>query len=482
MPLPAPYSEADERGLIDGCISGDEDAWAMLERRLGPLVETVVVRVVDERRRSTLDEVPGCVEAARAHLRRNQAGPLRTWNGQSLRHYLAVLTRQAVVEYLQDVTPPATLIASLPTPAAIFLDEMLAVEPARQITEALDRMSPNIGALVRLRLRGLDRSDIAATLGKTQQSVIASLERVAERLGDMGDSTEDTRAAWRVLLDAATIAERVSVAMRTETDREFRKGRALAEATWRSVRERALDRLYPKQALCLDENTFATFVDGTLRGADRTRAEGHMATCPRCIDSVATLTLDMRAADIRRDASAFDPQVGLAAACVATTRFRAGALLAEQAAAAGSARARDIVRLARVGQMLEGGAERHSGEPSRVRAVSIHPPTDEEAPLVALEALVADDMHGAARAIDDELAKGTLGARLRLLADVAGHDPTEGRHQAEELMIRPHSDPGLMEDAAAALSLPDGHPLPRESLVERLRSTLPQAVKYALSR
>lgn len=482
MPLPAPYSAADDRQLVDGCAGGDEDAWAVLEGRYGPLVELVAVRVVDERRAGTLEEVPGCVDAVGAHLRRNSAGPLRTWGGQSLRHYLAVIARQVSMEYLQDVTPPATLIASLPTPAAIFLDEMLAVEPAKQITEALDRLSPNIGALVRLRLRGLDRADIAATLGRSQQGITTNLEKVATRLGEMTDhDLDDARAAWRVLLDAAPVAERVEVAMRTESDPAFRKVRTLAEATWRSVRERALTRLHPKQGMCLDENQLATFVDGTLRGAERTRAEGHVATCPRCIDTVATLTMDMRAADWRRDAASMDPQVGLAAACVATTRFRAGELLGEQAAASGSERARSMVRLARVGQMLRSGAERQSSEPSRVRSVTSPPPSDEEAPLVALEALVADDTGTAARAIDDELAKGTLGTRLRLLAEAGGQDVASARRRALALTERSHPDPGLLDDAAAALALPEGVALPRETLVERLRDALPQAVRFVLS-
>lgn len=483
MALPAPYAEADDQGLVDGCVADDPDAWNALLSRYGPLVELVAVRVVDERRTGPLDEVPGCIESVGAHLRRNQAGPLRTWCGQSLRHYLAAHARQVSMVYLQDVTPPATLIASLPTPAAIFLDEVLGTEPAKQVTEALDRLPPNFGALVRLRLRGLDRSDIAATLGKTQQMVVSHLERIAERLGSMAEGNEeDACASWRVVLDAATIPERVEVAIRTESDRDFRKVRALAEATWRAVRERAFTRLFPKQALCLDENGFATYVDGTLRGAERTRAEGHVATCARCIDTVATLTMDLRAADICREAANRDPALGLIAACVATTRFRAAVELGEVAAEEGSLGAADLVRLARMGQLLEAGAERHVTEPSRVRVLSTMPPTDEEAPLVAIEAMVANDIHGAARAIDDELAKTALGARLRLLAEVAGHDVENGRALAAELVARPHSDPGLNDDAAAALALPEGRALPREILVERLRNALPLAVRWVLNR
>jgi hypothetical protein len=162
-----PYAEADDASLADGVVRGDTEAWTALLDRYGRLVETVVVRVVDERRGGArVEEVPGAYDVALEQLRRNEFGPFRTWGGAcTLRHYLAVLARASASAYLQDVTPPAALIAALPTPAAIFLDEIVMAPPAREITDALDRLPPNVGAVLRLRLRGLDRGDARPATG-----------------------------------------------------------------------------------------------------------------------------------------------------------------------------------------------------------------------------------------------------------------------------------------------------------------------------
>ena len=68
--------------MVDGCVAGDEDAWAALLSRHAPLIELVAVRVVDERRTGPLEEVPGCTDAVVSHLRRNQAGSLRAWEAR----------------------------------------------------------------------------------------------------------------------------------------------------------------------------------------------------------------------------------------------------------------------------------------------------------------------------------------------------------------------------------------------------------------
>ena len=49
MSMPAPYAEADDKGLVEGCVAGDEDAWRVLSERHGRLVDVVIARVIDER-------------------------------------------------------------------------------------------------------------------------------------------------------------------------------------------------------------------------------------------------------------------------------------------------------------------------------------------------------------------------------------------------------------------------------------------------
>jgi hypothetical protein len=105
-------------------------------------------------------------------------------------------------------------------------------------------------------------------------------------------------------------------------------------------------------------------------------------------------------------------------------------------------------------------------------------PDDDEAPLIAFEALVHSDPHAAWSAIDDHMAKQTLGARLRLLAAASGQD----LELARSLASKPTVDPGHAVDGRAVLALPKGRPLPREMLVERLRALLPEAVRFVLTR
>ena len=478
--MPAPWSQSDDMALVDGCISGDRDAWRMLFERHGRLVDAVAIRALDERRDGNIEDEATVRGAVADHLQRDQGARLRSWNAASqLRTWLAGVARRHTVAYTQDATPPATLIASLPSPAQIFLDEMLNAEPAKQIADMLERLAPNFVALVRLRLRGLDRAGIAATLGVTQQAVVANLEKTAQKLGEMNEGQpESSVAAWRMLLDAAPMAERVEIAVRTEEDGPFRQVRSQVEGAWRSVRNRALPLPHPRGPLCLDEVQVAGFVDGTLRGAARARVEGHVTTCARCIDDVAALHTDLRVLGPLRDASEQDRETAIAAACVATTRFSAGALLSERGTQAGNERARQILRLAQIGLHLVGGVDRRRDvEPS---GVQMRMPSDEEAPIVAFEAIAQADTHVAARAIDDLAARQTLGARLRLLAAAAGDDPGAARSLAAEVLARYHPDPGLALDAEAVLALPDGRALPRETVVERLRDAIPEAVRFVL--
>ncbi len=491
MTAPLAPAPVDDTKLVRGCIEGDESAWKMLRARYGELIEVIAVRVLDERRVTTLEEVPAVLAQVLGHLARNDAAALGGWDGSSgLRPYLAVVARQVAQSWAQDATPAATVATALTAPAVLSLDDMVDIEPARQMTEALDRQSPHLMALVRLRLRGLHRGDITAVLGMTQQAVLAGLERVAERAGHLQEPdaaavdghVPDAVQAWRLLLDCATVTERVHTALRSEADGAFRKVRAVAETTWGALRERALLAPQPRTASCLDEQTVAAFTDGSMKGASRARTEGHLSTCGRCVDVVAALKTDLETGGPLRHAAGGCREVALAAACLATGRFRAARQLAEMAVEHETATAEALTRLARIGFSLSGRRDEGlTAEPSRVVSRS-HVPSDEEAPLVALEALAVDDLNAAARAVDDHMARQIIGTRLRLLTNAAGHDMVAARVLAEELGERSHPDPDLLVDAEAVRALPPGQALPREILVERLRDLLPLAVRVTLAR
>lgn len=483
MTLPPPYAEADDAALAEACVTGDEDAWRVLAERHGRLVDVVVVRVLDARIQANLIGIEDVSQRVFAELARDHAGPLRRWSGESrLRSYLAVIARQLATAFSHETTPTANLLSALPAPSALSLDEATVADTAKAVTQTLARLSPNVVALVRLRLQGLDAEAVGATLGISKQTVEQSLERVAVRLGMVcGDTAAGSAEAWRLLLDVASVAERATLAVLTEDDADFRRVRALAEAIWRGVRARsAFSVPVPRGPLCLDARGVAGFVDGTLRGAARARIEGHVTTCERCIDEVALLAADLRALEPLRDADWAPREVALAAACLSTGRYRAAEQLAQRAADASPQAARDLTRLAQLGQSLERGrAERAS--PSVSQLIPTGMPSDEEAPLMALEALVSGDSEAAARAIDDHAARTVLGARLRLLALAASPDPSAASRYAKSVQERPHQDPSLAEDAAYVLALPAGRMLPRELLVTRLRDLLPEAVRLVLA-
>jgi hypothetical protein len=476
--LPTPFESADDATLVQGCLHGDDDAWSMMLRRFGVFVQATIVRALDGPRASEVD-LERTMALVWDQIRRE--GALTPWSGEcQLRSYLAVLARHLTLAQCEASTSPATHVASLPTPAGLFLDDLLAREPAARVEEALERFPPNIAALVRMRLRGLSRDDVAATLGMSPAIVRANLERVARRLGEL--DAHDTGPLWHVLLDAGEIEERVAHAIATEDDADYRGRRALVEKTWRAVGERALGRPAPRSANCLEPRSVAGFVDGTLRGPGRARAEGHVATCPRCIDEAAALVFDLRMHATLREAANADPFLAVAAACVAATRFAAAEHLTKRAEERGfgDRAAADLRRLAQAGRLLEGGRARAEEGTSAV--VATHLPSDDEAPLIAFEALVLDDAHTALRAIDDQVAKSTLGARLRLLAAAAGQDLELARSTAAAVLAAPPIDPGHTRDARAVSALPPNRELPREILVERLRAVLPEAVRFLLAR
>jgi hypothetical protein len=494
MALPAPYAEADDAALTEGCIAGDADAWRVLGERHGRLVEYMVQRVMDERGDGVILGEEAVVRRVFDELGREQAALLRQWSGASrLRTFVALVARRVASRACGELTPNATPLAAMGVPTFVGLEEVDAGETARRVAQTLARLPPNAAILVRLRLRGLDVPLIASTLGVTRAGVDGTLDRIAARLGEVHAAELDgapaavrieaAASAWRLMLDAASPEERVALAVRTDDDREFRRMRAQVEAAFRRLRQDGLFRgVTQRGPLCLDDHTIAGFVDGSVRGSARARLEGHVGTCDRCVDEVATLAADLGAAELLRASTGVARDAALAGAHVYATRFRAGQRIAERAAAVAPKLGGELRRLAQVGAALEGGRFRERASPSVSGVLVAGVPSDDEAPLVALEALVADEPAAAERAIDEHLARGPIGARLRLLALAAGVDVDAARAMAEALRRRAHADPGLVDDVTVVLALPVGRALPPEILAERLRDLLPEVARWTLSR
>ncbi|MDQ3035963.1 MAG: hypothetical protein M3Y87_26400, partial [Myxococcota bacterium] len=280
MTLPRPYTESDDEAVVDGCIRGDDHAFEALFDRYGALVEVAMLRELDAPTEALEYDPDVLLAALEEYLRRNAQAALRSWSPRecTVRAWLAALARQ-VARRQADATPTrASLIAFFPTPAVLQVRDVEAEARAIEVHALLERLPPTLGALARLRLRGMDREQIAAAVGLGHASVIANLEKIAARLGELESPLGDDGAAlateaFRIVLGAADAAERTRAAVRTEDDEAFRRARGLAEATWRGVRTRVLGKPAARTGMCLDDRGVAGFVDGTMRGALRARSE-----------------------------------------------------------------------------------------------------------------------------------------------------------------------------------------------------------------
>lgn len=220
----------------------------------------------------------------------------------------------------------------------------------------------------------------------------------------------------------------------------------------------------------------AAFIDGSMKGAERTRAEGHLATCERCVDVVAMLVLDLRAAQLLRATSELHPYAALAAVCLATGRERAATTLASAAIEEDAEHAEPLRRLAAAALGMTDDHNRP--DVSQVYAMRRRIPSDDEAHIDAIEALVSGDATAAYRAVDDYAAKHTIGQRLRLLAAASGPDLPEARELAQRIAELASPDPGLRADATCVMALPEDRELPREVLIDRLRDSMADAVRF----
>jgi len=481
VPLPAPYSQVTDRIVVDGCVSGDPDAFEALWQRCGRLAHTTIARTLDAHGRGDAREAPSIYRRLQSDIRHSRSGILRRLGPDaSLRHCLTVLAMEAASTHVEDETPVARMMSPAPTPAELLLEDLVGLGPARDVTLRLRKLSPQIMAILRFELRGLTSREISAALGTTQEAISAHLERTAQKVVELSPETADHELSlrlWRSLLSCDDVTEKVALAILCEEDPEIAAARLTAQRVWAALRDRALSVPQPHSVDCLEETTLAHFVAG-MRGAERARAEGHVTTCGRCADRVAGLVLNLRAIPTLRAAEGHGELLAVAAACVATGHPRPALAYAERAEQESTPRAEELRRLAMARRRLAvSQGELPHQESSRVVSRD-DLPTDDEAPLLALEALVAGDISAAVQALDDHVAKRLVGARLRLLALASGHDLEAARALA--LVAAEGSDPDLQRDAVTVLALPAERALPREVLVERLVDLVPSVVRLML--
>jgi len=193
----------DDGSLVAKVVEGDEAAWAEVRRRHALLVQSVVVRVLDERRatEAVLDELPTIDQRVWDRVARNDASILRLWNGGRLAPYLAVLARQEAERHIEDETPAAPLMAHLPTPIHLARDSTVAdggatklegvlarleAGPARPPARRMDLRTYGIGAQI-LRDLGVKRMRLMAHPRKMPSMTGFDLEVTGYLLPDGGD-------------------------------------------------------------------------------------------------------------------------------------------------------------------------------------------------------------------------------------------------------------------------------------------------------
>jgi hypothetical protein len=508
VPPNGAQEEADE-ALVTASLEGNAEALRSLVERHGLLAELVALRELDETPRDPDRWLTGVLEQRPTLLADFSV------KASTLKAFLGVVVRRAVrAEARAEPRPEIAgrerrraLVAPLPVPpplqSKLLRDTATpthalpgAQTPATQLLaqacrDALMRQPPNVISVTRLGLHGLSRSHIAALLGSSEAQAVSTLERVAARLGavageligagELVGELDDATLAFRVLLDASPPSERVRFARRTESERALAKHRAAIDGAFRLLRHDLL-RPAPRGPQCLEPGVIAGYVDGTMRGASRARAEAHVSGCTSCIDEIAALSCDRRSLPLVREAQAADRSAQLAAMALGVALFDPGTLLADTVAArqqSKSARlAADLARLGRACRVLEGSTA-HDRETSGL--VQRDVPSDDEAPLVAFEALALGDSGTAFRAIDEAHTPAPVAARVRVLAAAAGGDAPLGHAWARAVKDGYDVDPGAVEDAECVLALGDGEALPREIVTERLRAQVPDLVRVVLA-
>jgi len=451
-------SEFDnDAALLEGVAAGDPDAVKALIERHGALAQLGLLRARSNPSTAGLDGLLEGRLLAAPDVLEGFAG------GAGLRTVLAAwLLRQG------RTGEPRRAASAEQAPGAL-------VAAAR---EALGRQPPNAVAMARAKLGGLGCSEVAALLGASEAQVRSALERLAARLAAAlaaaGLDEETGRVGLRWVLDVAGPVERLAASRRSERDPAFAEGRGWLEAVAAALRDAPRP---PAETGCPDPTAIAGYVDGTMRGAGRARIEAHLTACAACLDEAGALFADLQALPVAREAQAFDRGAQVAAMGLARGDFEAATSLADDIAARRDGRAHalatDLARLGRACRgLLGGGIEREASG-----LVSRELPSDDEAALVAFEALAIDEPATALRALAAARTQAPAATRLGLLAAAALGDTARARPWAEDVLGGYDLDPGALVDAACVRALDEGEALPRPLVVERLRALVPDLVR-----
>lgn len=480
----------DESAFLNRLRAGDARAVAELIREHARLITLLIARVFDEASRSpAADQQPLRDAVARALCERLPPMALEWPEGAQLNFAIASIVRPVCEDFLYE-------------PGAITKD-FRGLELIERLQVGLDTLSPKTKAAVRMQLLGLEPRAMGALLGSSVDWVVASLREAADRLAAVQLDWEpeesarllgverhgvdfvrthelaDAQASWRDLLAVGEPVELVRLALDAEDRPHTRAIRDRADELHRLIK-RPLDRGRHPEKECEQGQDIAAFVDGSLRGAERVRMERHLLECRRCLDAAALLRLDMDAASLLRFFGAVSDTVAVAAICLSTHRSSIAEELAEAQVHAGATEALALLRCARAATVLQMGGLVATPENSRVVPLRAKP-SPQEAPLAAIEALVAGGITEARRALQSLGSAHPLSRRMSLLADAAGHDLAAANEVATAIVASSGADPALRYDAEMIAALPKDRCLPHDLVIGRLHTFLPTIVQTLFS-
>lgn len=170
--------QVKDHELMGYVARGDKKAFGVLVQRYYRMLYMVMVRITDNAE-SAKDITQDLF--ARLWENRRKISP-----GTSVRNYLLVSARNAAYNH-NRLSRRHDPLDGLPEKAAPASLDVIELETARQLVEAIDRLPPRSAEIIRFTLEGLDQKSIAEQMNISVATVkalkSAGIKKLKERLG-----------------------------------------------------------------------------------------------------------------------------------------------------------------------------------------------------------------------------------------------------------------------------------------------------------
>jgi RNA polymerase sigma-70 factor (ECF subfamily) len=176
---------AEDRRLVEACLTGEAGAWEAFVDRFAGLFAHVADRAARGRRTPLpATDRDDLVAEILLECLRNDAAVLRAFAGRSsLPTYLTVIARRVAVRRLVRDFEALRLVVADEPPEAVAVDLPTRLEDREQIAKALDRLEPDEARLVRLHhLEARSYGEISRLTGLPLGSIGPALSRARGKL------------------------------------------------------------------------------------------------------------------------------------------------------------------------------------------------------------------------------------------------------------------------------------------------------------